>query len=147
MPQKLMDCSKPFMKMYTKPASLSRRRLESKGALKKPFLTKALVILKSIKRKIITAQSIKKYMFMFQQRTIESYCAFCRALSWVSEVFSRVRREAWSAGGRHVFGRRPKTRAAKQREKTRITILRLDRNRKPRMRSLWQLQYYYKNPR
>ena len=86
-------------------------------------------------------------MFMFQQRTIESYCGFCRALSWVSEVFSRVRREAWSVGGRQVFGRRPKTRAAKQREKTRITILRLDRNRKPRMRSLWQLQYYYKNPR
>ena len=48
-------------------------------------------------------------------------------IPWVPEVFSRVRRGASSATRHHVFGRRPKTRAAK----------RLDRNRKPRMKSLW----------
>ena len=39
----------------------------------------------------------------------------CLARGWVPrvpEVFSRVRRGASSATGRHVFGRRPKTRAA-----------------------------------
>ena len=144
MPQKLMDCSKPFMKMYTKPASLSRRRLESKGALKKPFLTKALVILKSIKRKIITSVYKKIYVHVPATDYWIILCVLPSVILGIRGFFSRATR---SLVGRHVFGRRPKTRAAKQREKTRITILRLDRNRKPRMRSLWQLQYYYKNPR
>ena len=40
-------------------------------------------------------------------------------IPWVPEVFSRVRREfSVLAEGRHVFGRRPKPRAAKPREKT-----------------------------
>ena len=48
-----------------------------------------------------------------------------------------------SATGREVFGRRPKTRAAKPREKTfRVGhFLRLDRNGKPRMKSLWHPGY------
>lgn len=39
-------------------------------------------------------------------------------LPWVQEIFSRVRRGASWAAGRHVFSLRPKTRAAKLREKT-----------------------------
>ena len=48
-----------------------------------------------------------------------------------------------SAAGRHVFGRSPKTRAAKPREKTFRAghFLRLDRNRKPRLKSLWHPHY------
>ena len=48
-----------------------------------------------------------------------------------------------SAAGRHVFGRSPKTRAAKPREKTFRAghFLRLDRNRKPRMKSLWHPEW------
>ena len=79
---------------------------------------------------------------MFQQRTIESYCAFCRALSWVSEVF-------FSRATRSLVGRRPSRLRAKAEdtsgEATRKNAdhynLRLDRNRKPRMRSLGHQGY------
>ena len=59
--------------------------------------------------------------------------------------FSRVWRGASSAAGRHVFSLRPKTRAAKPREKTFRAdhFLRLDRNRKPRMKSLWHPGYSF----
>ena len=59
--------------------------------------------------------------------------------------FSRVWRGASSAAGRHVFSLRPKTRAAKPREKTFRAghFLRLDRNRKPRMKSLWHPGYMF----
>ena len=56
------------------------------------------------------------------------------SLPWVPEIFFRVGRGPSSAAGRHVFSLRPKTRAAKPGEKT---FLRLDRNRNPRMKSLW----------
>ena len=49
-------------------------------------------------------------------------------LPWVPKAFSRVWRGAWSAAGQHNFGRRPKT-------------PRLDRNQKPRMKSLWHPGY------
>ena len=64
-------------------------------------------------------------------------------LPWVQEIFSRVRRGASWAAGRHVFSLRPKTRAAKLREKTFRAgdFLRLDRSRKPRMKSLWHPGY------
>ena len=46
-------------------------------------------------------------------------------------VFSRATESfVSSAGSRHVFDRRPKTRGAGH-------FIRLDRNRKPRMKSLW----------
>ena len=56
---------------------------------------------------------------------------FSHPLPLIPEVFSRVRWGAatGSCAGRHVFGRMPKTLASH--------FLRLDRNRKPRMKSLW----------
>ena len=146
MPQKLMDCSKPFMKMYTKPASLSRRRLESKGALKKPFLTKALVILKSVKRKIITSVYKKIYVHVPATDYWIILCVLPSVILGIRGFFSRATRS--------LVGRRPTRLRAKAEDKSGEATrknpdhyLRLDRNRKPRMRSLWQLQYYYKNPR
>ena len=146
MPQKLMDCSKPFMKMYTKPASNLRRRLESKGALKKPLLTKALVILKSIRRKIITSVYKKIYVHVPATDYWIILCVLPSVILGIRGFFSRATRS--------LVGRRPTRLRAKAEdtsgEATRKNpdhYLRLDRNRKPRMRSLWQLQYYYKNPR
>ena len=55
---------------------------------------------------------------------------------WVPKVFSRVHRGASfyrSAAGRQVFGQRTKKRTGH--------FLRLDRNRKPRMKSLWHPGY------
>ena len=49
-------------------------------------------------------------------------------LPWVPDIFSRVR-GASSAAGRHVFDRHGRLSAGH--------FLRLDRNRKPRMKSLW----------
>ena len=67
------------------------------------------------------------------------------SLPWVPEIFSHVWRGASSAAGRHVFSLRPKTRAAKPREKTFRAghFLRVDRNRKPRMKSLWHPGYSF----
>ena len=49
------------------------------------------------------------------------------------DLFSRATRSfrRVSAAGRHVFGRRPK-----KREKSRGSLIRLDRNRKPRMKKV-----------
>ena len=64
---------------------------------------------------------------------------------WYQRFFSRVWRGASSAAGRLVFSLRSKTRAAKPREKTFRAghFLRLDRNRKPRMKSLWHPGYSF----
>ena len=43
---------------------------------------------------------------------------FWSKLPWVPEVFSRVWRGDWSAVGWHVFGQKPKRRAARPREKS-----------------------------
>ena len=57
-----------------------------------------------------------------------------------SFFFSRVRRGASSARGRPVFGRRPKTRAAKRGS----LFLRLDRNRKPPRVAKRRLKFFFK---
>ena len=78
-----------------------------------------------------------------------SAAAYDRILQFLypgyQRFFSRVWRGASSAAGRLVFSLRSKTRAAKPREKTFRAghFLRLDRNRKPRMKSLWYPGYSF----
>ena len=66
---------------------------------------------------------------------------FWEGVPWVTEVFSRVWWGASSAAGRQVFGRRHEWRSREKKlfEKTfRVAhFLILNRNRKPRMKSLW----------
>ena len=74
----------------------------------------------------------------FRSATLVHRTQISHCLPWVLEVFSRVRRGAsfFSAAGRHVFGRRHERRSASH-------FLRLDRNRKPRMKSLWHPGYTF----
>ena len=74
---------------------------EKRGQMPRPPLT--LQHFSLIAQSNIAILSILMCDFLFQLTS---------SLPWVPEVFSRVRRGASSATGRHVFGRRPKTRGS-----------------------------------
>ena len=71
---------------------------------------------------------LKDHVTLLNLLNLQGFChpfnffrVYCLTIPWVPTIgFSRVRLEfSLLAEGRHIFGRRPKLRAAKPREKTR----------------------------
>ena len=75
------------------------------------------------------------YYFVKSEETLKKVKEILVIILWAPEVFSRMRRGIWSAAGRWH------ERRSREKKFARITFFRLNQNRKPRMKSLWQPGY------